>query len=378
MAVLTEEQRIIKDQVSSWVRDEAPVAKFREMRDSAPEFAFQANTWQSICNLGWTGMLIPEAYGGAGMDFRTLGLVLEELGRGLTASPLVASGVVGASALLLGGSEEQKRHWLPRIATGEVIATVAVDEKPHHAPLQTALSASRNDGGYRLNGCKQFVPEGIAANLVVVAARTSGVAGQRGGITLFLVDGGADGLARKRLSLVDHRGHADIEFADVVVADENVLGDVDQGFELLDAVLDRGRAALSAEMLGIGAEAFDRTLEYLKTREQFGQVIGSFQALGHRASMHFMEMEFARSSVDAALDGIDTGSDQTAKLCSLAKCQVGEFLYSMSNDMIQMHGGIGMTDEFDAGFFLKRARVAEATYGNRAFHSDRYIATEGI
>lgn len=177
---------------------------------------------------------------------------------------------------------------------------------------------------------------------------------------------------------VDHRGHADIGFEDVFVSEENVLGDIDQGFELLDAVLDRGRAALSAEMLGIGAEAFDRTLDYLKTREQFGQVIGSYQALGHRASTHFMEMEFARSTVEGALAGIDSGEKDLAKLCSLAKCQVGDFLFGMSNDMIQMHGGIGMTDEFDAGFFLKRARVTEATFGNRAFHVDRYISTEGI
>ena len=218
----------------------------------------------------------------------------------------------------------------------------------------------------------------MAANLLIVAARTGGQPGDQAGVTLFLVDGEATGVERTRLSLVDHRGHADIEFSDVVVSDGNVLGTVDQGFELLDKVLDRGRAALSAEMLGIGAEAFDRTLEYIKTREQFGQMIGSFQALGHRAAAHFMEMEFARSSVEGALEGIDLESEVQAKLCSLAKCQVGEFLYNMSNDMIQMHGGIGMTDEFDAGFFLKRARVAEATFGNRAFHLDRYIATEGI
>lgn len=378
MSVLTEEQTILKDQVSNWVRDEASVTRFRRMRDSDPEFGFESGTWNSICGLGLAGLLIPEAYGGSGMDFKTLGVVLEQLGRGLTASPLVASGVVGATAIQLGGSEDQKRQWLPPIASGEVVATLAVDETARHAPNYTALSARRVESGFVLEGNKCFVPEGMAANLVIVAARTGGQPGDHAGITLFLVDGEAAGIERTRLSLVDHRGHADIEFSDVMVSDGNVLGAVDQGFELLDKVLDRGRAALSAEMLGIGAEAFDRTLEYLKTREQFGQMIGSFQALGHRAATHFMEMEFARSSVEGALEGIDLGSEDLAKLCSLAKCQVGDFLYNMSNDMIQMHGGIGMTDEFDAGFFLKRARVAEATYGNRAFHLDRYIATEGI
>ena len=364
--------------LSNWVRNEASVTRFRQMRDSDPEFGFESGTWNSICDLGLAGLLIPEAYGGSGMDFKTLGVVLEQLGRGLTASPLVASGVVGASAVLLGGSEDQKRQWLPRIASGEVVATLAVDEKARHGPEYTALAASREESGFLLKGGKCFVPEGMAANLLIVAARTGGQPGDHAGITLFLVDGETTGVERTRLSLVDHRGHADIVFSDVMVSNGTILGTVDQGFELLDKVLDRGRAALSAEMLGIGAEAFDRTLEYLKTREQFGQMIGSFQALGHRAATHFMEMEFARSSVEGALEGIDLGSEDLAKLCSLAKCQVGDFLYNMSNDMIQMHGGIGMTDEFDAGFFLKRARVAEATFGNRAFHLDRYISTEGI
>ena len=378
MAVLTEEQTILKEQVSNWVRDEASVAQFRKMRDSGAEYGFEPGTWKSICDLGLGGLLIPEAYGGSGMDFRTLGVVLEELGRGLTASPLVASSVVGASAIMLGGNEEQKRQWLPRIASGEVVATLAVDEKPHHAPSGTALIASQGGESFRLEGKKCFVPEGIAADLFIVATRTSGQAGERGGITIILVDGNASGIERTQLCLVDHRGHADIEFSDVVVSERDILGSVDQGFELLDQMLDRGRAALSAEMLGIGAEAFDRTLEYLKTREQFGQVIGSFQALGHRAATHFMDMEFARSSVEGALEGIDLENEDSSKLCSLAKYQVGDFLHSMTNDMIQMHGGIGVTDEFDAGFFLKRARVAEATFGNRAFHLDRYISSEGI
>lgn len=195
---------------------------------------------------------------------------------------------------------------------------------------------------------------------------------------MFLVPSDSTGIERRHISLVGHRGHADISFTNVFVSDDNVLATVDQRFDLLDTILDRGRVALSAEMLGIGAEAFDRTLDYLKTREQFGQVIGSYQSLGHRAATHFMEMEFARSNVEGALTGIDGNDDDLAKLCSLAKCQASDFLYNMSNDMVQMHGGIGMTDEFDAGFFLKRARVAEATFGNRAFHLDRFQPKYGV
>ena len=378
MAILSEEQTILKDQASNWVRDEASVDKFREMRDAGEGCGFQQETWQSICDLGWAGMLIPEEYGGSGMDFFTFGIVLEELGRGLTASPLVATGLVGASALLLGGTEEQKREWLPRIASGSVITTLAVDELAHHQPDGIVLQAVRKGDTYILDGTKRFVQEGGAADLLIVAARTSGESGDKEGVALFLVDGSANGVTRQSLSMVDHRGHADIIFAGVEVSADQILGEVDNGMDLLEAVLDRGRAGVSAEMLGSGAEAFDRTLDYLKTREQFGQVIGSFQALGHRAATHFMAMEFARSSVEAVLAAIDTADVDLPKLCSLAKCQVGDFLYDMTNDMIQIHGGIGMTDEFDAGFFLKRARVCEATFGNRSFHLDRYIGFDGI
>jgi alkylation response protein AidB-like acyl-CoA dehydrogenase len=186
------------------------------------------------------------------------------------------------------------------------------------------------------------------------------------------------GISRSALKTADCRGYADIDFDNVQVTEAALLGEEGKGFSVLDAVLDCGRAGLAAEMLGTGTEAFEMTLEYLKTREQFGQVIGSFQSLGHRAATHFMEMELARSCVEGALTSIDDKAEDAAQLCSLAKCQVGEFLFDMSNDMIQMHGGIGMTDEFDAGLFLKRARTTEAIYGNRSFHLNRYIGHYGI
>jgi len=267
---------------------------------------------------------------------------------------------------------------LPKIAAGTTIVTLAVDEGFHHAPEQIALAATVDGDSVTLNGSKSFVLEGMAADAIIVAARTSGRPGETSGISLFLVPADSNGLSREVLTTVDHRGYADMTFKDVSVGTDSLLGALDEGFGILDAVLDRARAGLAAEMLGTGAEAFDRTLEYLKTRVQFGQVIGSFQSLGHRQATHFMNMELARSCVEAALDGIDEGSDETPLLCSLAKCQVGDFIHDMSNDMIQMHGGIGMTDEFDAGFFLKRARVTEATFGNQSFHRKRYIGHFGI
>jgi alkylation response protein AidB-like acyl-CoA dehydrogenase len=378
VAALSEEQALLQEQARAWAREEAPVAKFREMRDSGHEHGFDKATWAGIGALGWGGIVIPEAYGGVGLGFLTFGVVLEELGRQLTASPLLASGLVGATALVLGGSETQKQTWLPRVADGSVIVTLAVDEGPRHAPLRTALAAEKTGAGYRLTGRKVHVLEGLAADAYVVAARTSGRAGDAGGISLFLVQGDARGLHRQRLATADSRGYANLQLDGVEVPADALLGPLDLGGPVLDAILDRARAGLGAEMLGVAAQSFDMTLDYLKNRVQFGQVIGGFQALGHRAAGLFTEMEMARSCVEGALEGIDAGAEDVAALCSLAKAKGGDFLHHMSNELIQIHGGIGMTDEFDAGLYLKRARALEATFGNPSFHRDRYATLLGI
>ncbi len=378
MAVLSAEQSVVKEQARSWVAAEAPVARFRAMRDGGTEHGFDKATWAGIAELGWAGILIPEELGGSAMGYLTFGIVLEETGRQLVASPLLASGLVGASALLLGGTPEQKQSWLPRIAEGSAIVTLAVDEGPQHAPTFSALRAEKVGRGFRLRGKKVHVLEGMAADAFIVAARTSGAPGDTGGISLFLVEAAASGVGRQRIRTADSRGYAQLELADVEVGADAVLGTVDQGFAVLDATLDRARAGLAAEMLGTAAQSFDMTLDYLKTRVQFGQIIGSFQALGHRAAALFTEMELTRSCVEAALQGIDRGAQDVAQLCSLSKAKAGDFLHHMSNELIQIHGGIGMTDEFDAGFYLKRARAAEATFGSQAFQRNRYATLLGF
>lgn len=378
MAVLTEEQTIIREQAKSWVTEQAPVRKFRELRDSASSAGFDPETWSAMIDLGWTGIIVPEQYGGSGLGYLTFGLVLEETGRQLTASPLFASALVGASCLLQAGSDAQKQQFLPAIVDGSVIATLAVDEGPRHSPEKVALRAEKTPTGYQLNGSKTFVAEGMAATHIIVAARTAGQPGERDGITLLLVPADASGLSRDVLKTVDSRGYANLAFSDVSVPEDAVLGPVDGAFEVLDTILDRARAGLAAEMLGTASQAFDMTLDYLKTRVQFGQVIGSFQALGHRAADLFGEMELARSCMEAALQSIDAESDDIAEMCSLSKSKTGDFLHHMSNQLIQIHGGIGMTDEFDAGLYLKRARVLEAAYGNQAFHRDRYARLLGF
>jgi alkylation response protein AidB-like acyl-CoA dehydrogenase len=311
------------------------------------------------------------------MGYLTLGLVLEEAGRTLTASPLISTALTATSALLIAGNDAQKKEWLPKIAEGKAIATLAVDEGPHHAPEKIALAAEKAGSGYTLNGKKSFVLDGGAADLIIVAARTSGKAGDSNGITLFLVPGNANGLTRHKLKSVDSRGVANFEFKDVEVPASAVLGSVDAGFDVLDATLDRARVGLAAEMLGAAMQEFEITLDYLKTRVQFGQVIGTFQALQHRAAKMFTDLEMTRSCVEAALAAIDRNANDVPALASLAKGKVNELAHLVSNEMVQMHGGIGMTDAHDAGLYLKRARAAEATFGNASFHRDRYARLMG-
>lgn len=377
MAVLSEEQTMIRDGAKSWVQEKSPVTAFRKLRDSGNPDGFDRAAWKEMAEMGWAGILIPEEFGGTGLGYLTLGLVLEETGRTLTASPLVSTALTATTALLLGGNDAQKKKYLPAIAEGKLIATLAVDEGPHHAPEKIALKAEKSGSGYKLNGKKNFVLDGGVADLIIVAARTSGKPGDKNGITLFLVDGKANGLSREKLKTVDSRGVANLTFANVEVGADAILGSADQGDGLLEAILDRARAGLAAEMLGHAMQSFDVTLDYLKTRVQFGQVIGTFQALQHRAAKMFTDLELARSCVEGALQAIDRGANDVAQLASLAKAKVGDLVHLVSNEMVQMHGGIGMTDAHDAGLYLKRARAQEATFGGSSFHRDRYATLLG-
>ena len=375
MAVLNEEQTMLRDAAKSWAQETSPVSKLRALRDSGSGAPFDAAAWSEMGQMGWAGVIVPEEHGGSAFGYLSLGLILEETGRTLTASPLLSTALIGASALALGGSDAQKAEWLPKIAEGAVVTALAVDEAAHHAPERIALKAEKSGDGYALTGRKTFVIDGDAAELLIVAARTSGKPGETAGITLFLVDPKAAGVSRKHLALADSRGAAEITFSG---AAGEVLGAVDKGWDVLEPVLDRARIGLSAEMLGSALQAFEITLEYLKTRTQFGQVIGTFQGLQHRAAEMFADLEFSRSAVLAALHGAETGANDLGQLASLAKARMGDTLHRISNECVQMHGGIGMTDAADPGLYLKRARVTEALYGSAAFHRDRYARLIGF
>ncbi|MBL4801065.1 MAG: acyl-CoA dehydrogenase family protein [Emcibacter sp.] len=378
MAALNEEQNMLKDAATSWVRGRAPVTELRKLRDSGSTLGYDPALYAEMAEMGWTGIIIPEEYDGVGFGYRGLGVILEELGKTLTASPLISSSLASVCALTLGGSSLQKETWLPKISDGSVIATVAVDESHRHAPLKTALSATPTGNSWTLNGIKMPVPEGMGANFLIVSARTSGKPGDRDGITLFLVKATTDGLTRTPMHQIDSRYPAKFIFDQVSVEGDAILGDVDEGADLLEQILDRACAGTAAEMLGTASQALETTLEYLKIREQFGQIIGSFQALQHRAVAMFGEIELTRTAVEAALDALDDNSDDIPQLVSLAKIMACETLKLVSNEMVQMHGGIGMTDEHDAGLYLKRARVVAASYGNAAYHRERYAQINGF
>jgi alkylation response protein AidB-like acyl-CoA dehydrogenase len=374
MAVLTEEQSMLRDSARTWTQEKSPVTAFRKVRDAGLPLGYDPAAFAEMAEMGWTGVIIPEEYGGSDFGYLSLGLVLEETGRTLTASPLLSSALAAASAIILGGSSAQKEAWLPKIAGGEAVGTLAVDEGPHHNPSKVAVKAAKAGAGYTVSGAKTFVLEGMAAGVFVVSARTSGAENDQNGISLFLVAGDAKGVSRKALKLADSRGAANVTFDG---APAELLGEEGKGYELLEKVLDRARAGLAAEMLGSALQAFETTLDYLKVRVQFGQVIGSFQALQHRAAKMFTDLELARSCVEAALTAIDNNSPDVPELVSLAKAKMGDTLHLVSNEMVQMHGGIGMTDAHDAGLYMKRARAAEATYGSQAFHRDRYARIQG-
>jgi alkylation response protein AidB-like acyl-CoA dehydrogenase len=367
--ILFDEARMVRDTAMDFFRERSPITALRKLRDDRDPEGFSRALWRQMADLGWTGILVPEEDGGSAFGMMGLAQVMEAAGRTLTASPLMSTALLGTSLLVLGGSNAQKADFLPPLLSGEHIFALALEEGTRHAPDQIHTQAERDGSGFRLNGQKTFVLDGHVADTLIVAARTSS------GITLFLVP--CEAASRTRLAMVDSRNAARVRFDNVAVGPDNVLGRLDGGAALLDVALDRARAGLAAEMLGSAQEAFDRTVQYLKDRKQFGVAIGSFQALKHRAAQMFCEVEITRSSVIAAISALDQNSNDAAALISLAKAKANDTLFLCSNEAVQMHGGIGMTDEHEIGFFMKRSRVAQASFGDTAFCRDRYASVMG-
>jgi alkylation response protein AidB-like acyl-CoA dehydrogenase len=373
--VLSEEQTMLRDAARGFLGGRAPVSHLRKLRDSGSPEGFSRELWAEMTDLGWAAILVPEEYGGLGYGYTGLGLVLEETGRTLTPSPLLGTALTAVAALNLAGTAEQCAAVLPGIAAGQRILSLACDETSRHRPGQIATAAVKLASGYRLTGHKTAVIDGHAADTFIVSAWTGG------GLSLFLVPAAARGVTVQRYPLLDAHAAANVRFERVELGGDALLGEFDSAQGLLDRVLDVARIGAAAELLGLAQEAFARTVEYLKERKQFGVPIGSFQALQHRAAKLHAEIEMCKSVVLKALQLLDAGAadvpDQLAEMASLAKAKVSTTAHLAATEAIQMHGGIGMTDEFDIGFFLKRCRILETLYGDRYFHLDRYARLRG-
>ena len=376
--VLNEEQRILRDSARDLLTKEAPVAALRRLRDDADSDGFSRTLWAQLVELGWTGMALPQAYGGSEFGFFGVGIAFEESGRTLTATPMLSSVVLSSTLVQALGDEAQKQRMLNAIVNGQQLLALAIDEQPRHQPTSISLSAAEVNEGFTLSGRKRFVLDGHVADELLVVARTANSQDDTDGLSIFVVPRNSAGVTVTRTNMVDSRNAANIEFSDVHVGREQLLGGLHSAGPALDQALDLGRIALAAEMLGSAQEAFDRTLAYLKLREQFGVLIGTFQALKHRAALMFSELELTRSAVYAALDAVDSGSANMPLLASLAKAQAGQTFELVAAEAVQMHGGIGMTDEVEIGFFLKRSRVAQHTLGDASFHRQRYAQIAGF
>ena len=375
--VLNEEQTMLRDSAQAFLAENAPIAQLRKLRDGRDATGYSPELWRGFASMGFAGALVPEAHGGLGLGPIEAGAIMEAIGRNLVASPFLSTSVLAATALVHGGNSAQQAAWLPKIAAGEAVVALAADESSKHRPNRIATRAEPKGGSFTLSGAKTFVVDGHVANLLIVAARTAGGQDDADGVTLFLVDPKAKGVRIERTVMVDAHNAARVSLDGVEVTADAVLGGVGAGRALLDTVLDAGRAALASEMVGVADEAFERTMGYIKDRQQFGQPIGSFQALQHRAAHLYTEIEVTRAAVIKAQQALAADPSGSGRLVSLAKARAGMSTTLAVQEGVQMHGGMGMTDDFDVGLFMKRLRVTQELFGDDAFHADRLATLAG-
>lgn len=369
--VPTEDETMLRDMARGFLAEASPVSALRANRDAGR--AWDPGLWREMARMGWAGVLVPEDAGGSDMGHRAAGILAEEMGEVLAASPWLSTAVIAATALKVAGSAR-----LEGIASGEVCYALAVDEGSKHRPLASALKAERVGNGYRLSGQKRFVADGTRADRLLVLARTAGSPGEASGLTLFDIDAKSDGLTRDARATVDSRDHADLRFDGVTATGEDILGEADNAEPILRTALAAGQGALAAELLGVSSGAFAMTAAYLKERRQFGRTIGSFQALQHRAAHLWSEIEVTASAVANAGRVLDDTPQEAELAVSVAKARATQTARLAVSEGVQMHGGIGMTDEFDMGFYMKRARVGAEWLGDYGYHAARVAAARGF
>lgn len=371
--VLTEEQTMLQESAREFLQKKAPVSHLRSLRDQHSQTGYSASIWQDMSDMGWPAMIIPENRGGLAFGFTGMGLVLQQTGRSLTPSPLFSSGLVCASAFLLLASDAQQAQYLPIIASGEAIFSLAWDESSRYQPFAISSTATAEGNGYRLSGRKLAVIDGMGASHFLISAKVAGEAD----LSLFIVPAQASGLTRAASQALDTHVLATLQLDGIKLDAVARLGGRSYNNRQLDRLLDIARIGQSAELLGVAGEAFERTMAYLRERKQFGVPIGSFQALQHRAADLYSELELCKSLVLHALQQLDEGVEDVAELASLCKSRLSETALRATAEGIQMHGGIGMTDDFEIGFFYKRARILETLLGDRYYHVDRFARQRG-
>ncbi len=368
-----DDQTMLRDTARPFIAEAAPVRHLRALRDTNDATGFSRDLWKQFADMGFTGIMVPEAHGGLGLGQVEAGIILEEIGRNLTPSPFLTTAVAAVEALKASGRLSEE--WLPRIARGETIVALAIDEHAKHHPEAITMKAERSGNGFRLSGAKTFVLNGHVADVLIVAARTTGSTG-REGLTLFAVPKDAGQTADPR-RLVDASLASHLTFDGVDVDADAVIGDVDGGWAVLTKLLDAGRVGAAAEMIGVGGAAMDMTVDYLKQRKQFGKLIGEFQALQHRAAHLYGEMEVARASVLKAQQLLDSNDPRAEMMVAVAKAKTGKAVRLSCQEGIQMHGGIGMTDEYDIGLYMKRDRALEEFFGDARYHAERVARMNG-
>ncbi len=359
--LLTDDEKMLQESAAGFFADKAPVSQLRTLRDERDATGYAQELWADMAEMGFTGVLVSEENGGFDMGFMAAGLIAEQMGRNLSASPFLSSSVLAVTALNAVG-DEQAAKMLPEIVSGNMTVALAVDEGSKHNPDAIEMSASPSGNGFKLNGNKAMVVDGHMADQIVVAAQAAD------GLTLFVVPADAKGLDTQRTIMVDSRNAARMVFENVEVTGEQVLGEVGKGETILSAAFNAGRAILAAEMLGATSHVFEDTNEYLKERKQFGKIIGEFQALQHRLAHLYCEIELARTAVLSALTALDNNPKSAGSFVSMAKAKLGSVAKLAALEAVQLHGGMGMTDELDIGLYLKRIRVAQELFGDADFH----------
>ena len=378
--LLSEDQKLLKQSAADFVNNESPVSRVREIRDSADHQGFSSELWVKMAELGWQAIPFAEEYGGLGMGMTEMATVLEECGRNLVPEPLLSTVLLGAMPVALAGSEEQRRAVLPAVVDGSLIMALAYQEQgSRYDPVLCRTTVTKDGDAYLLDGEKVLVADGHVAGKMVVSARSAGSESDRAGISLFLLDNDTPGMTIERQSTMHLRNAALVRFDKTQVPASALVGAEGAAVDILEHVIDLATLGTAAEMLGGMQAAFSLTLGYLKTREQFGVPIGTFQGLKHRAAKIFIETELARSAVMGACAAVNREyGPKASAMVSVAKARCSDAAVLVGYESVQMHGGIGMTDEHDIGFYLKRARGLELTMGDAAYHRDRYARLEGF